>query len=100
MIDSDSMETTALHFTILDILRVMDEWIRQSGNALKSCQHTWKNYLRAQKHQDKRDGANITSNWEVLISCHGDLCKILLDRISQKTEEIKNLRDGVSTGNC
>ena len=91
MVDSNSMETTALYFTILDILRVMDEWIRGSQRL-----NAFKNFWKAMKHQDKSDVAIINSNWEVLISRHDDIIKTLRERISRKTEEIKSLRDGVS----
>jgi hypothetical protein len=93
MIDSDPMETTALYFDILGILRVMDEWIRlNSSNELNACKQSW----IAQKRQDVRDVANITSNWDVIISRHREICGVLLNRIGKKTEEIESLRDGVS----
>jgi hypothetical protein len=92
MIDSDPMETTALYFAVLGILCVMDEWIRHSSSALSSCKRSWITQMR----QDVLDVANITSNWEVIISRHGEICRILLNRIGKKTEEIERLRDGVS----
>jgi len=92
MIDSGPMETTALYFAILGILRVMDEWIRHSSSALNSCKRSW----IAQKRQDVHNVANITSNWDVIISRHREICGVLLNRIGKKTEEIESLRDGVS----
>lgn len=87
------METSGLYFAVLDILRVMDEWINHSLATLLQCQTNW----NKQTHEDQNQAAIIASNWSVLIYRLRQSSAVLLDQINKKTKEVESLRDGVST---
>jgi hypothetical protein len=110
MFDNNSFSRSELYFTILQLLRISSEWIRGGMEDLESLVEAslWYYELpyvgnRAKRSPDDPTTSNVSrvlqQNWKNVISHQKNLCKPLLDRIEKKTEEVKSLRDGVSS-NC
>ncbi|KAF2802242.1 uncharacterized protein BDZ99DRAFT_401745 [Mytilinidion resinicola] len=117
MFDS-SLDRSKQYFIVLQLLRIMGEWI---SGALKDLEQQKGGWLQDQEYRkyamiafherelraDPSRGVPeldeidleekvISANWEALITYQRRHEKLLLDRIDKKTEEIKSLRDGVS----
>ncbi|KAF2496714.1 hypothetical protein BU16DRAFT_340064 [Lophium mytilinum] len=93
MFDS-SLKVSEQYFAILQILRIMREWICDALKDLERQKEIWQSD-RGYRLSRKLDESIIESNWEVLVSLQQGFEKILLDRIDRKTEEVKSLRDGL-----
>jgi hypothetical protein len=96
-----SLEKSDLYFAVLQILRIMGEWISESVKDLEHQKEDWSefgrfdapDYLSAKYLETDREVIN--SNWDLLASHHAKLVKVLQDRIDRKTKEVESLRDGV-----
>jgi hypothetical protein len=98
-----SLEKSELYFGVLQILRIMSEWIYESITDLENQKQDWADfhwvghgdaeYLNVNGRETDR--GIINSNWDLLILHHTKLVKVLQDRIDRKTKEVESLRDGV-----
>jgi hypothetical protein len=108
MFDNSSFSRSELYFTTLQLLRISSEWIRGGMEDLESlAEASACHYISlSDGHHVKKSYTDHTihhvtnvllQNWKNVISHQKLLCKPLLDRIERKTEEVKSLRDGVSS---
>ena len=96
----DSFQRSASYFTILQILRIFSDAIRESVADTKSMKRQWLRHYAARSSGDRRRFSKsaakvLARNWDVLESHHEFLAAQLLSRIEKKTEEVTSLRDGV-----
>jgi hypothetical protein len=98
-----SLEKSELYFAVLQILRIMGEWMSESVTDLENQKESWEQfhgpgyggveYLTESGRE--KDRIVINSNWDLLGSRHAKLVKVLQDRIDRKIKEVQSLRDGV-----
>jgi hypothetical protein len=93
----DDFERSKLYFTILQILRIFGEYIRTMSADLHQLDDLFVTGPRffplSEMRQDERHV--MRSNWESVLKVQKAAEKRLLDRLLDKTEEVKSLRDGV-----
>jgi len=102
-----SLEKSELYFAVLQILRIMGEWISESIIDLENQKESWGDfhwdgYMAEYDYAEyltesarEKDRVAINSNWDLLGLHHAKLVKVLQDRIDRKTIEVESLRDGV-----
>jgi hypothetical protein len=93
----DDFERSRLYFTILQFLRIFGECIRTVGADLRQLDDL---FLKSPEHfpiqRMRPDELQvIRSNWESVMEVQERATKRLLARLSDKTDEVKSLRDGV-----
>lgn len=98
-----SLEKSELYFAVLQILRIMGEWISESVTDLENQEESWVEFhgtgcggaehLTATGREKER--IVINSNWDLLRSHHAKLVKVLQNRIDRKIKEVESLRAGV-----
>ncbi|KAI1376339.1 hypothetical protein F4677DRAFT_88922 [Hypoxylon crocopeplum] len=95
MFDS-SFKLSRLYFTVLQLLRIMDEWVEQSVTDLKNLRDEWlQKKHNHTSHLSADELRSIEKNWDTAVSSMELRAKKLLYRINRKTEEVKSLRDGL-----
>ncbi len=105
MFDS-SFDRSRVYFKTLEMLRIFGDTIRETGRDLQELDPNrllhgnfrragWdvRDFLREEPLKDKA----LWRNWQTLSEFQVAAEQRLLRRIAEKTEEIKSLRDGVST---
>ena len=98
-----SLEKSELYFAVLQILRIMSEWIHESVTDIENQKESWADFHGAghgkadylSEEGRERDREVINSNWDMLGLHHAKLVLVLQDRIDRKTTEVESLRDGV-----
>lgn len=102
MFDNDPFQRSKLYFTIIQLLRIASDWIRESMEDLKSLSEHTNHLAKLQSFRDSRSslvtassGKILEQNWKKVIAYQRSIGKPLLDRIERKTEGVKSLRDGV-----
>lgn len=91
-----SFRLSKLYFTVLQLLRIMAEWIEGSLDDQKRLREQWWNgWNRQPLALTVDEKAIIDKNWDTIISSMEPRTQYFLDRINRKTEEVKSLRDGV-----
>jgi hypothetical protein len=99
----DSFKRSRLYFEVLQMLRTFSDNIEQVGKNLQKLgdeitlvfAHLKPDNLPPSVLlQEKQD---LKSNWEIVTKSYAEAEKRLLQRITGKVEEIKSLRDGVSS---
>jgi len=98
-----SLDKSEIYFAVLQILRIMSEWIYESVTALEKQKEEWAQVRQVwrgapeylSETNQEIDRGIINSNWDVLLSHHAKLEKVLRDRIDRKAKEVESLRDGV-----
>jgi len=106
MFDS-SFERSHTYFTVLQLLRIFTESIEETAPFFSFMVTHWTDtWARTKTVKPKSewhyrfDEATykiIMHNWEIVRSTHKLAMERLLERIGKKTEEVKSLRDGVSS---
>ncbi|KAI1418322.1 hypothetical protein F5Y13DRAFT_176437 [Hypoxylon sp. FL1857] len=94
----NSFELSKLYFTVLQLLRIVTEWVEESVNDLNDLRERYgarKRFLIEILNMDPDDLASTEKNWDTVITIMDSRAKRLLDRINKKTEEVKSLRDGL-----
>jgi hypothetical protein len=93
----NNFERSKLYFTILQILRIFGEYIRTMAADLHHLDNLFmagnRGFPLNKMGQDELHV--MRSNWELVFKAQKAAEKRLLDRLSDKTEEVKSLRDGV-----
>jgi hypothetical protein len=90
-----SFQKSALYFSMLQILRIVKEWIQETRSDLDNYATTFRGDSLI-RHCG-RDGAKILNeNWETVLAHFAEVEGRFLQRLGDKSEEIKSLRDGVS----
>lgn len=84
-----SFQRSRVYFRLLQILRIFFDSVRETGVRLHNMRP--ENTLKS-GYDDKA----IQKNWNTIVTYQAEIEKRLLQRIMEKTEEIKSLRDGVS----
>jgi len=85
----DSFRRSRVYFRLLQILRIFFDSVRETGVQL--------NNMRPENTLISGfDDEAIQDNWNIVVTYQAEVEKRLLQRIMEKTEEIKSLRDGVS----
>jgi hypothetical protein len=98
-----SLEKSELYFAVLQILRIISDWIQESVTDLENQEESRGCFQRLghgmaehlSEEGRERDREVINSNWDLLALHHATLAKALLERIQKKTTEVESLRDGV-----
>jgi hypothetical protein len=94
----DHFERSELYFTILQVLRVFGEYIRTLSLDLHYLDEVFSPNgpsdfpLKDMRPDELRV---MRENWKTVMEAHQKAEKRLLGRLSDKTEEVKSLRDGV-----
>jgi hypothetical protein len=100
MFDKTEFERSKLYVTILQILRIFGECIRTVSDDLRTLDRLFLKDDHFPMPDMSSDELRIMrSNWESVKEFQKQAEEILLERISQKTEEVKSLRDGVLSSN-
>jgi len=93
----DDFERSKLYFAILQILRIFGEYIRTLSADLHQLDDLFvagpSDFPLRQMRPDELHV--MRSNWESVLKVQKAAEKRLLDRLLDKTEEVKSLRDGV-----
>ncbi|KAI0377252.1 hypothetical protein F5Y04DRAFT_180576 [Hypomontagnella monticulosa] len=106
MFDS-TFERSQLYFTVLQTLRIISEWVHESGRELHQLKRDF--YASVQSGPARRGSISskksdappntlideIDKAWEELIALHNSSSESLLNRIEKKEEDIKSFRDGL-----
>jgi len=104
MYDSSRLQRSDLYFEMLQILRIFSGSIAQSitdlerlAGHVRYCQECglWKFPWEELKEQDAVKVINF--NWNKVVSMQKKAASAALHQIERKNEEIKSLRDGVSS---
>jgi hypothetical protein len=108
MFDNELFATSELYFTILQLLRIASDWIREGMEDLENLAGQSQVFIDFHFTLARRGGEVpatvdvsevvsevIERNWENVVSHQKSLAKPLLERIEKKSEEVKSLRDGV-----
>lgn len=109
MYDNEELKRSKFYFSLLQLLRIVSEWITRSMSDLELAAEEWisigdKLHHPAYSNLDsdnfkselKRATKIITRNWDVVLALHRKEGRALLERTSRNTEAIESLRDGVS----
>jgi hypothetical protein len=106
MLENPSLEKSDLYFAILQVLRLMSEWIDSSSSDLTRLQERaliGMEYLpltpECGRHAETMKNVDIPAirnNWNILLSRHKELKERLLFKIHQMKGDLETLRDGVS----
>lgn len=116
MFDS-SFDRSELYFTILQLLREFEEWIRESNTEMQELQKRCMERItviagfpRTSPHHDcfEEDEdpvraieiKRLEENWTQTLSHLKSTSKSLYERLEKKSTEVKSLRDGVSGRVC
>jgi hypothetical protein len=98
----DSFERSKLYFKVLQLLRIFSDEIRASVRDLELLNMGNKDsatmeYLLRFLTAPLADMKALQDNWEIVMKSQTEAQNRLLKRIADKAEEIKSLRDGVSS---
>ena len=93
----DSFERSALYFSVLQLLRIFTEWIHGTGRDLELCATETSESNLLNNAFEPEELEQISKNWKIITSHYSEVERRLLLRIGEKTEEVKSLRDGVSS---
>ncbi|XDG04011.1 hypothetical protein ABKA04_003626 [Annulohypoxylon sp. FPYF3050] len=92
----NSFERSELYFTVIQLLRIIRQWAEESMADHIALQQEW---LQARSHLGfnftDNELRNIERNWDTILFQADIRTKRLFNRIDQKTEEVKSLRDGL-----
>ncbi|KAI0885813.1 uncharacterized protein GGS22DRAFT_199974 [Annulohypoxylon maeteangense] len=92
----NSFQLSRLYFNVHQLLRVINDWIEESVIDLKAIRQEWlKNRNNLGFHLDKRELRMIEKNWDTVISDIDTRAKGLIDRVNRRTQDVKDLRDGL-----
>jgi hypothetical protein len=103
----DSLNKSTRYFVVLQMLRIMGEWIGEALRDVEQQKHLWFKHRQLRKFRNEQGDIVIAeqdlnleencigANWEALISFQQSQERLLLNRVDRKTEEVKSLRDGV-----
>jgi hypothetical protein len=93
----DDFERSKLYFTILQILRIFGEYIRTMSADLHQLDDLFVSPPQGFPLQlmEPDELRVMRTNWEVVLKFQKAAEERLLSRVSDKTEEVKSLRDGV-----
>lgn len=85
----NSFRRSRVYFRLLQILRIFSDSVRETGVRLNDMRPEM---TLASGYDDKA----IQNNWKIIVTYQANMEKRILQRIMEKTEEIKSLRDGVT----
>ncbi|KAM7206039.1 hypothetical protein V8F33_000869 [Rhypophila sp. PSN 637] len=85
----NSFQKSRTYFRVLQLLRIFSENIRETGSHLKSLR------ARSRSDGDYQEDSDIQRNWEIVLGFQSQKASELLQRIEEKSGEIKSLRDGL-----
>jgi len=94
----DSFARSALYFSILQLLRIFMEWIHATRHDIEEfvAGLDTRATIEFESEEEPVTSKYLSDNGEIILSHYGEVEKRLLQRINDKTEEVKSLRDGVS----
>ncbi|OTA53959.1 hypothetical protein K449DRAFT_389502 [Hypoxylon sp. EC38] len=94
----NSFELSKLYFSVLQLLRIITEWIEESITDLRDLRERYalrKRFLIQILKLGLDDISSTEKNWDTVIATMELPANRLLDRINRKAEEVKSLRDGL-----
>ncbi|KAI0859717.1 hypothetical protein F4860DRAFT_246304 [Xylaria cubensis] len=92
----DNFERSRLYFTILQTLRIFGERITTTSDDLRPLDDLFLRRLNfPMQNMRQYELQALRSNWELVRETQRTAQKNLSDRVLNKTEELKSLRDGV-----
>ncbi|KAK0616570.1 hypothetical protein B0T14DRAFT_434802 [Immersiella caudata] len=92
----DSFERSGVYFTVLETLRVSSDWARDTLKTWEALLEQWKHDAQPEKLFSPADLVALEENWAVVDRHIRARFEELMTRLTNKTEEIKSLRDGAS----
>ncbi|RWA05818.1 hypothetical protein EKO27_g9283 [Xylaria grammica] len=93
----DSFRPSKNYFSILQLLRITDEWVERLEQDLKDLRTRYFIEIRILRDLKEEDMKELNTNWDKVQSIAERLAKAVRDRAARKAEEIlKSLRDGLS----
>ena len=101
MYDDASLRRSEYYFTVLQLLRIFSEWIRQTLDDMDDMIRQFDDEMvpwlvaRPDDHTTSMSVKVSISNWANVSALQKRIGQDLLERIEKKKEEIKSLRDGV-----
>lgn len=115
MYDDADLQRSEYYFSLLQLLRIFGDWIRQSlhdleglefgckrllEESVKDCKICVERGISSGRTQDKEQRLAarkiVMANWRTVRAYQRERAQPLLDNINLKTEEIRSLRDGVN----
>jgi hypothetical protein len=86
-----SFKRSNQYFIVLQILRIFSEWIRETSRDFTAYNQTFLGTGAFPREMQK----DVRANWELVLEHLEKAEQRLLQRISDKTEEVMSLRDGL-----
>lgn len=114
MYDNSDLAVSELYFLISQMLRFAADWIRESVDDLRVLKRYLERFYRSPYGEESTEPPSFlpdspdarqaamevfNHNWDALLSGQQKLADELLARIARMQEEVKRLREGVSTIN-
>ncbi|KAL1870019.1 hypothetical protein VTK73DRAFT_2828 [Phialemonium thermophilum] len=90
-----SFKLSKSYFQILQVLRIIDEWVEQSVWDLRRFSEQWISKSRAGRDYSQLELDSLRKDFEKLVADMGASAQQIQERAHRKTEEIKSLRDGL-----
>jgi hypothetical protein len=104
MYGHDNMQESELYFALLQLLRIFSQSIRETSSHLEMLHDQWEERLtrrklrkfqsRFEEMEDERYEI-LEGNWQTVLRHQRNVAATLLIRITQKTDDIHSLREGV-----
>ncbi|KAI0187926.1 hypothetical protein EV127DRAFT_140851 [Xylaria flabelliformis] len=102
----DSLQLSEQYFTILQLLRICQNWIGETERGIQNLRHeliqkceSWKSWQQEQAQNDLSqwplDMTKLKHNLERLEEFFGTRASALRERIKKKNEEVKSLQDAL-----
>ena len=109
MIDESELRLSEFYFTVIQVLRIADNWIQESMDDLRRMFSDMERLYVCSTVDDMElatlapltpDARNLAietfkQNWNVVRSRQKEIGASLQSRIKKREEEVKSLRDGV-----
>jgi len=93
-----SFQRSRIYFQTLQILRIFTQMIERTRRDVECLNpHVNPGLPFTKSGYRPSEDATILANWDILWEFYTQKEEYLLKRISNKTEEVKSLRDGVSS---
>ncbi|KAI0410808.1 hypothetical protein F5X98DRAFT_358738 [Xylaria grammica] len=88
----DSFKLSRTYFGILQLLRIIDDWVESTVLDLKELR---RQYTLTRESATPDDVNNLESNWKTVLEIAEGKAETIRNRVIRKTEDIKSLRDGL-----
>lgn len=91
----DSFKLSKMYFTVLQVLNLSASWIEGATSEWNNLNEQWRHEFSTVSSFNEEDLKRVQGDWDKAATIFEARAKRHLDRIRQKTEDVKGLRDGV-----